>query len=64
MGNVRIALPDELHRDLKRRAIDEGIPLKELIEKALHKYVEQNPPMQPRLPLGQSIANERNSNAA
>ncbi|MGA8849572.1 MAG: hypothetical protein WB564_07115 [Dehalococcoidia bacterium] len=27
---VRIVLPDELHRDLKRRAIDEGMPLKEL----------------------------------
>jgi hypothetical protein len=27
---VRIVLPDELHRDLKRRAIDEGMPLEEL----------------------------------
>jgi len=27
---VRIVLPDELHRDLKRRAIEEGMPLKEL----------------------------------
>jgi len=30
VGQVRIVLPDELHRDLKRRAIDEGMPLKEL----------------------------------
>ena len=30
VGQVRIVLPDELHRDLKRRAIDEGIPLEEL----------------------------------
>jgi len=27
---VRIVLPDELHRNLKRRAIDGGMPLKEL----------------------------------
>jgi len=27
---VRIVLPDELHRGLKWRAINEGIPLKEL----------------------------------
>ena len=27
---VRIGLPDELHRELKRRAIVEGMPTKEL----------------------------------
>lgn len=27
---VRIVLSDELHRDLKRRAIDEGMPLRKL----------------------------------
>jgi hypothetical protein len=48
---VRIVLPDELHRDLKRRAIDEGMPLKELIERALDKYISENPPMQGKLPL-------------
>lgn len=50
---VRIVLPDELHRDLKRRAIDEGMPLKELIERALAKYISENPPMQGKLPLAQ-----------
>jgi len=48
---VRIVLPDELHRDLKRRAIDEGMPLKELIERALAKYISEYPPMQGKLPL-------------
>lgn len=49
MGNVRISLPDDLHRNLKRRAIDEDISLKELMTKALQEYVEQHPPMQPTL---------------
>jgi metal-responsive CopG/Arc/MetJ family transcriptional regulator len=44
MGNVRISLPDELHRNLKRRAIDESVPLKELIERALREYMRQHPP--------------------
>jgi len=30
LRQVRIVLPDELHRDLKRRAIDEGMSLNEL----------------------------------
>jgi hypothetical protein len=58
---VRIVLPDELHRDLKRRAIDEGVPLKELIEKALSKYISENPPMQGKLPLVQSFGREHNT---
>lgn len=58
---VRIVLPDELHRDLKRRAIDEGIPLKELIEKALAKYISENPPMQGKLPLAQSFERSHNT---
>jgi len=52
---VRIVLPDELHRDLKRRAIDEGMTLKELIEKALAKYIFENPPIQGKLPLAQQL---------
>lgn len=47
MGNVRINLPDNLHRNLKRRAIDEGIPMRDLLVKALQKYIEQNPPLPP-----------------
>lgn len=58
---VRIVLPDELHRDLKRRAIDEGMPLKELIEKALAKYISGNPPMQGKLPLAQSFEKGHNT---
>ena len=58
---VRIVLPDELHRDLKRRAIDEGMPLKELIEKALAKYISENPPMQGKLPLAQSFEKGHNT---
>jgi len=58
---VRIVLPDQLHRDLKRRAIDEGIPLKEVIEKALAKYISENPPIQGRLHLAQSIENVQNT---
>lgn len=49
VSQVRIVLPDELHRDLKRRAIDEGIPLKNLIEKALARYIKENPPKQDKL---------------
>ena len=58
---VRIGLPDQLHRHLKRRAIDEGMPLKELIEKALAKYISENPPMQGKLPLAQSFGKGHNT---
>jgi hypothetical protein len=47
MGNVRIDLSDNLHRNLKRRAIDEGIPMRELLVKALHEYIAHNPPLPP-----------------
>jgi plasmid stability protein len=58
---VRIVLPDGLHRDLKIRAIDEGMPLKELIEKALAKYISENPPMQGKLPFAQSFKRGQNT---
>ena len=58
---VRIVLPDELHRDLKRRAIDEGMTLKELIERALVKYISESPPMQGKLPLAQLFDNGHNT---
>lgn len=38
MGNVRITIPDQLHKDLKHISIDEKMALKELIVKALQKY--------------------------
>ncbi len=45
MGHVRISIEDSLHKNLKRRAIDEGIPMRELMVKALEEYVERNPPL-------------------
>ena len=45
MGHIRINLEDILHRNLKRRAIDEGIPMRELLIKALEEYVQRNPPL-------------------
>ena len=45
MGHVRISIEDNLHKNLKRRAIDEGIPMRELLVKALEEYVERNPPL-------------------
>ena len=47
MGDVRIDLPDNLHRNLKRRAIDEGMPMRDLLIKALQEYIEHNPPLPP-----------------
>lgn len=44
MGKALVDMSDELHRNLRRRAIDEGISLKELMKKALQQYLEQNPP--------------------
>lgn len=58
---VRITLPDGLHRDLKRRAIDEGMTLKELIEKALAKYISENPPTQGKLPFAHSFKRGHNT---
>jgi hypothetical protein len=44
MANIRYDLPDDLHWNLKRRAADERITLKELVIKALRYYLEKNPP--------------------
>lgn len=44
MGKALVDMPDELHKNLRRRAIDEGISLKVLIEKALREYISHNPP--------------------
>lgn len=61
MRQVRIVLPDELHRDLKRRAIDEGMPLKNVIREALEKYISENPPIQGKLPFAQVFNKGRNT---
>ena len=34
--------PEELHRQVKIQAAVEGIPLKELVKKALREYLESN----------------------
>jgi predicted HicB family RNase H-like nuclease len=33
--------PEELHRQVKIQAVMEGIPLKELVKKALREYLER-----------------------
>jgi predicted HicB family RNase H-like nuclease len=33
--------PEELHRQVKIQAVMEGIPLKELVKKALREYMER-----------------------
>lgn len=39
MGHVRLVLPDDLHFDLKRQALEERIFLTALIIKALREYL-------------------------
>jgi hypothetical protein len=53
MGNVRINLPDNLYRNLKRRVIDEGMPMRDLLIKVLQEYIEQNPPLPPTVTFDQ-----------
>jgi hypothetical protein len=55
MGHLRISVEDSLHKNLKRRAIDEGIPMRELLVKALEEYVDRNPPL-----ASQTMGNQRN----
>ena len=42
MGHVRIVLPDELHLDLKRQALEERVSLTVLLIKALQEYMERS----------------------
>jgi len=44
MGNFHIRFPDDLHWNLKKRAMDERMSLKDLVTKVLQQYLEQNPP--------------------
>ena len=44
MANIRYDIPDGLHWDLKRRAVDERMSLKDLVTKALQYYLDHNPP--------------------
>lgn len=40
MGHVRLVLPDELHFDLKRQALEERVSLTTLLIKALGEYLD------------------------
>jgi len=39
MQVTSIELPDELYRDVKHRAVDEGTSFKAVVEKALQEYL-------------------------
>jgi predicted HicB family RNase H-like nuclease len=38
MGELRISLPNDLHKQLRRMALDDGTSLKELVSKVLKAY--------------------------
>ena len=41
MGNLRIVISDELHKDLKQKALEEGVSLRRLVVQTLAQSVEQ-----------------------
>jgi len=41
MQVTSISLPDDLYRTLKHKAVDEGVSLRDLFEKALRLYLEK-----------------------
>jgi len=41
MGSVNAVLPEQLHIDLKKKAIDEGIKLEDAIIKAVENYTKR-----------------------
>ena len=38
MGELRLSIPNELHKELKQRALDKGVSLKQLILDIFEKY--------------------------
>ena len=42
MGELRLPIPDELHISLKKKALDKGISLKQLIINILQGYTVQD----------------------
>ena len=42
MGEIRISLPNDLHKQLRRMALDDGTSLKDLVAKVLKAYVGQD----------------------
>jgi hypothetical protein len=49
MAKVLIDFPEDLHKDLKRRAIDDGVTLKKLIVEAAQEYIKRHPPLRQSL---------------
>lgn len=41
MGELRLQIDDGLHKQLKQRALDEGVTLKDLTTKALAEYLKR-----------------------
>jgi len=41
MGELRISLPNDLHKQLRRMALDDGTSLKDLVSKVLKAYAGQ-----------------------
>ena len=41
MKELRLQIADELHKQLKQRALDEGVTLKHLTTKALEEYIRR-----------------------
>ena len=38
MGELRLSIPNELHKELKQRALDKGVSLKQLILDIFENY--------------------------
>ena len=41
MGELRVDVPDVLHKSLKRQALDEGLTLKQLVVNICQSYVQE-----------------------
>lgn len=42
VGELRVDIPDDLHKALKRRALDESSTLKELVTKICHSFIKSS----------------------
>lgn len=42
VGELRVDIPDNLHKALKRRALDEGSTLKELVTKICDSFIKSS----------------------
>lgn len=41
MGEIRISISNELHKDLKQMALDKGVSLKQLIVDIFERYTKE-----------------------